>query len=70
MHCKSAPGSGNAALLSELYVNWRVASHLPSTADQVLLALRRYGLDDHVLVDVPVAARDIIWLLLDTVAIS
>jgi len=36
--------------------------------DQVLLALRRYALDDHILVDTPVEARDVVWLRLDNVA--
>ena len=38
--------------------------------DQVLLALRRYALDDHVLLDTPVEARDMVWLRLDSVAMS
>ena len=38
--------------------------------DQVLLALRRYALDDHVLLDTPVEARDVLWLRLDSVAMS
>ena len=38
--------------------------------DQVLLALRRYALDDHVVLDTPVEARDVVWLHLDSVAMS
>ena len=38
--------------------------------DQVLLALRRYALDDHVLLDTPIEAQDVAWLRLDSVAIS
>ena len=38
--------------------------------DQVLLTLRRYALDDHVLVDSPIEARDVAWLRLDNVAMS
>ena len=46
---------------SSSYGRWR---------DQVLLALRRYALDDHVLVDLPIEARDVAWLRLDSVALS
>src|SRR6185312_3001125 len=35
-----------------------------------LLALRRYALDDHVLVDTPIETRDVAWLRLDSVAMS
>ena len=38
--------------------------------DQVLLALRRYALNDHVLLDTPIEAQDVVWLRLDSVAIS
>ena len=38
--------------------------------DQVLLALRRYALGDHILLDKPVEARDVVWLRLDSVAMS
>ena len=38
--------------------------------DQVLLALRRYTLDDHILLDTPIEARDVVWLRLDSVAMS
>ena len=37
--------------------------------DQVL-TLRRYALDDHVLVDSPIEARDVAWLRLDSKALS
>ena len=33
-------------------------------------ALRRYTLDDHVLVDSPIETRDVAWLRLDSVALS
>ena len=46
---------------SSSYGRWR---------DQVLLALRRYALDDHVLLDTPVVARDMVWLRLDSVVMS
>ena len=46
---------------SSSYGRWR---------DQVLLALRRYALDDHVLLDTPIEARDVAWLRLDSVAMS
>ena len=46
---------------SNSYGRWR---------DQVLLALRRYALDDHVLVDSPIEAQDVVWLRLDSVAMS
>ena len=45
---------------SSSYGRWR---------DQVLLALRRYALDDHVL-DTPIETRDVMWLCLDSVALS
>ena len=45
---------------SSSYGRWR---------DQVLLVLRRYALDDHVVLDTPVEARDVVWLRLDNVAI-
>ena len=38
--------------------------------DQVLLDLRRYALDDLVVLDTPVEARDVVWLHLDSVALS
>jgi len=38
--------------------------------DQVLLSLRRYALDDRILLDTPVAARDTAWLRRDSVAMS
>ena len=37
--------------------------------DQVLLALRRYALDDQVL-NTPIEAQDVAWLRLDSVAMS
>ena len=37
--------------------------------DQVL-TLRRYALDDHVLVDSPIEARDVAWLRLNSVDMS
>ena len=46
---------------SSSYGRWR---------DQVLLALCRYALDDHVLLDTPIEARDAVWLRLDSVAMS
>ena len=46
---------------SSSYGRWR---------DQVLLALRRYAIDDHVLLDTPIEARDMVWLRLDSVAMS
>ena len=46
---------------SSSYGRWR---------DQVLLALRRYALDDHVLLDTPIEAQDVAWLRLDSVAMS
>jgi hypothetical protein len=38
--------------------------------DQVLLTLCRYALNDHVLVDSPIEARDVAWLRLDSVTMS
>jgi hypothetical protein len=46
---------------SSSYGRWR---------DQVLLTLRRYALDDHVLVDSPIEARDVAWLRLNSIALS
>ena len=46
---------------SSSYGRWR---------DQVLLALRRYTLDDHVLLDTPIEARDVVWLRLESIAMS
>jgi hypothetical protein len=63
-----APGVQNIrALVTVLldptssYGRWR---------DQVLFALRRYALDDHVLLDTPIEAQDVAWLRLDSVAMS
>ena len=47
--------------MSSSYGSWR---------DQVLLALRCYALDDNVLLDMPVKTRDVVWLRLDSVALS
>jgi hypothetical protein len=46
---------------STSYARWR---------DQMLLALRRYVLDDHVLLDTLLTARDAAWLRLDSVVMS
>ena len=46
---------------SSSYGRWR---------DQVLLALCRYAIDDHVLLDTPIEAQDVVWLRLDSVAMS
>jgi hypothetical protein len=46
---------------STSYARWR---------DQVLLALRRYALDDHVLSDTPVEARDLTWRRPDSTVMS
>ena len=46
---------------STSYARWR---------DKVLLALRRYAFDDHVLSDMPIEARDLAWLRLDSIAMS
>ncbi|XP_066391611.1 uncharacterized protein [Miscanthus floridulus] len=46
---------------SPSYARWR---------DLVLLTLRRYALDDHVLVDASVAAQNPSWLRLDSVVLS
>ena len=46
---------------SSSYGRWR---------DLVLLTLRRYALDNHILLDTPVAARDPAWQRLDSVALS
>jgi hypothetical protein len=43
------------------YARWR---------DQILLALHRYALDDHVLIDTPTSARDLGWQRLDSIATS
>jgi len=68
LHLQAAGVQNIRALVSVLldhascsYGRWR---------DQVLLALRRYALDDHVLVDLPIEARDVAWLRLDSVAMS
>ena len=68
LHLQAAGVQNIKALISVLldptsssYGRWR---------DQVLLALRRYALDDHVLLDTPVEARDLGWLRIDTVVMS
>ncbi|XP_025801768.1 uncharacterized protein LOC112881316 [Panicum hallii] len=68
LHLQAAGVQNIRALVSVLldpasssYSRWR---------DQVLLTLRRYALDDHVLVDSPLEARDVTWLRLDSVAMS
>ena len=66
LHLQAASVQNIRALVTVLhdptssYGRWR---------DQVLLALRRYDLDDHVL-DLPIEARDVAWLRLDSVAMS
>ena len=67
LHLQAAGVQNIKALVSVLldptssYGRWR---------DQVLLALRRYALDDHVLLDTSVEARDVVWLRLDSVVMS
>jgi hypothetical protein len=68
LHLQAAGVQNIRALVSILldpasssYGRWR---------DQVLLTLRRYALDDHVLIDSPIEARDVAWLCLDSVAMS
>jgi hypothetical protein len=68
LHLQAAGVQNIRALVSVLldpasssYSRWR---------DQVLLTLSRYALDDHVLVDSPIEARDVAWLRLDSVAMS
>jgi hypothetical protein len=46
---------------SPSYARWR---------DLVLLTLRRYALDDHVLVDASVAVQTPSWLCLDSIVLS
>src|SRR6185437_13258345 len=65
-HLQAASVQNIRALVSVLldptsssYGRWR---------DQVLLALRRYALDNHVLLNTPIEARDVVWLRLDSVA--
>ena len=66
LHLQAAGVQNIRALVTVLldpassYGRWR---------DQVL-ALRRYALDDHVLLDTPIEARDVVWLCLDSVAMS
>ena len=68
LHLQAAGVQNIKALVSVLldptsssYGRWR---------DQVLLALCRYALDDHILLDTPVEAQDLVWLCLDSVALS
>ena len=68
LHLQAAGVQNIKALVSVLldptsssYGRWR---------DQVLLALRHYALDDHVLLDTSVEARDVVWLCLDSVVMS
>ena len=68
LHLQAAGVQNIKALVSVLldptsssYGRWR---------DQVLLALRRYAIDEHVLLDTPVEARDMVWLRLDSIALS
>ena len=67
LHLQAASVQNIRALVTVLdptsssYGRWR---------DQVLLALRRYALDDHVLLDTPIEAQDVVWLRLDSVAMS
>ena len=68
LHLQAAGVQNIRALVSVLldpascsYGRWR---------DQVLLTLRCYALDDHVIVDSPIEARDVAWLRLDSVAMS
>ena len=68
LHLQAAGVQNIRALVSVLldpasssYGRWR---------DQVLLTLRCYALDDHVLVDSPIEVRDVAWLRLDSVAMS
>ena len=68
IHLQAAGVQNIKALVSVLldpapssYGRWR---------DQVLLTLRRYALDDHVLLDTSIEARDVAWLCLNSVAMS
>jgi hypothetical protein len=46
---------------SPSYAHWR---------DLVLLTLRRYALDDHIIIDATVAAQTPSWLCLDSIVLS
>ena len=66
LHLQAAGVQNIKALVSNLldptstsYGRWR---------DQVLLKLRCYTLNDHVLLNTSVEARDMVWLRLDSVA--
>ena len=68
LHLQAAGVQNIRALVSVLldpaspsYSRWR---------DQVLLALRLYALDDHILLDTSIEALDVVWLRLDSVAMS
>jgi hypothetical protein len=50
--------SGVSDSNSTSYTRWQ---------DQVLFALRRYALDDHVLFDTTIEARDLVWLRCDNI---
>ena len=41
-----------------------------SYTNKVLLVLRRYALDDHVLLNTTIEVRDVVWLRFDSVAMS
>ena len=43
---------------------WSPSSSYGRWRDQVLLALRRYALDDLVLIDTPIETQDVAWLRL------
>ena len=67
LHLQAAGVQNIRALVTVLldptssYGRWR---------DQVLLALRGYALNDHVLIESPIETRDVAWLRLDSVALS
>ena len=65
-----SPSSTSRRPASRTSGPWSPFSPYGSWRDQVLLALRRYALDDHVLVDSPIEARDVTWMRLDSVALS
>ena len=68
LHLQAAGVQNFKALVSVLLVP--TSSTYGHWRDQILLALRRYALDDHVLLDTPVEARDVVWLCLDNVVMS
>ena len=67
LHLQAAGVQNIRALVTVLF---DPASSYGRWRDQVLLALRRYALDDHVLIDSPVEARDVVWLRLNSVVMS